>query len=209
MSAAVDGGRRAGTVSRFRSAALAAAVVVVFGACDDQIKRVPIFKTMSWQPSVEAYEPDSTLRTPVAGTTPIDGQRTYDLVAADAVLSSPIAGTAAEVARGAELFGQFCTPCHGSAGAGDGSVVGPNRIPDIPLLNLRSELTRSYSDGYLWGLITNGRGLMPSYRRIPQHDRWYIVAHLRQLQADAVAAGEIPPLDAGATAGSASTGGGR
>ena len=85
----MDGSRRAGTASRLRAAAMAATVVVVLGACDDQIKRVPIFKTMSWQVSVEAYEPDSTLRTRVPGTMPIDGQRTYDLLSADAALSSP------------------------------------------------------------------------------------------------------------------------
>ena len=33
--------------------------------------------------------------------------------------------------------------------------------------------------------ITNGRGLMPSYRRIPAGERWYIVDYLRQLQRNA------------------------
>ena len=48
-----------------------------------------------------------------------------------------------------------------------------------------------YSDGYLWGMIANGRGLMPSYRRIPTYDRWQIVAYVRQLQRDyAAAAGD-------------------
>ena len=177
-----------------RACALALLITTALSGCDDQIKRVPIFKTMSWQSSVEAFE--EAPRTRVSGTMPIDGERTYDLLMADSVLMSPISGTEPELALGAELFQQFCAPCHGSSGAGDGSVVGPNRIPDIPLLNLRSVLTRSYSDGYLWGMITNGRGLMPSYRRIPAHERWYIVAYLRQLQDDAVVAGEIPPLDA-------------
>lgn len=159
------------------------------GACDDQIKhiekRTPLFSTMSWQRSVEAFEEQARL--PVPGTMPINGQRTYDLMAADTVLSSPIAGTEADMARGEELFGQFCTPCHGVTGAGDGSVVGQNRIPAIPLLNLRGELTRGYTDGYIWGMITNGRGLMPAYPRIPAMDRWYLVAHVRRLQAEAVA----------------------
>jgi mono/diheme cytochrome c family protein len=184
-----------------RACALALLITTTLSGCDDQIKRVPIFKTMSWQSSVEAFE--EAPRTRVPGTMSIDGERTYDLLAADSVLTSPISGTEAELARGAELFQQFCTPCHGSAGAGDGSVVGLNRIPQIPLLNLRSVLTRSYSDGYLWGMITNGRGLMPSYRRIPMYERWYIVAHLRKLQGDAVAAGEIPPLAAPAIDGGA------
>lgn len=174
---------------------LAVAVIVsalALNACDDQIKRVPIFKTMSWQSSVEAFE--EAPRGAVPGTMPIDGRRSYGLFAADTALVSPLLGSDGEVARGAELFRQFCTPCHGASGAGDGSVVGANRIPALPFLNLRSELARGYSDGYLWGMITNGRGLMPSYRRIPADDRWYVVAYVRQLQADAVAAGEIPPL---------------
>jgi mono/diheme cytochrome c family protein len=106
------------------------------------------------------------------------------------MLSNPTSGSAAELAQGAELFAVFCTPCHGPAGQGDGSVVGANRIPDIPLLNVTSDLTRSYSDGYIWGMITNGRGLMPSYRRIPADERWLIVNYVRQLQRDAAAGGD-------------------
>ena len=175
-----------------RLAAVVVCSALALSACDDQIKRVPLFKTMSWQASVEAFE--EAPRGAVPGTMPIDGERTYGLMAADTAMTSPLTGGDGEVARGAELFRQFCAPCHGASGAGDGSVVGPNRIPALPFLNLRSELARGYSDGYLWGMITNGRGLMPSYRRIPAHDRWYVVEYIRSIQADAVAAGEIPPL---------------
>ena len=185
---------------------------LVAGACDDQIKhleqRTPFFNTMSWQPSVEAFE--ERARTPVPGTMPIDGEPTYDLMAADSMLVSPISGTEADLARGAELYRQFCTPCHGVTGAGDGSVVGQNRIPNIPLLNIRGELTRGYTDGYIWGMIANGRGLMPPYRRIPAMDRWYLVAYVRQLQAEAmaeeVAAAEAEAAAAEAAEGEAATG---
>ena len=174
---------------RARTAAAALLTALAAGACDDQIKhieqRTPLFNTMSWQRSVEAFEEQARL--PVPGTMPVGGRRSYDLMAADTMLASPIAGTGADLARGEELFGQFCTPCHGVTGAGDGPVVGQNRIPDIPLLNIRGELTRGYTDGYLWGMITNGRGLMPAYPRIPDMDRWYLVAHVRRLQAEAMA----------------------
>ncbi len=185
---------------------LAAAVVLsatLFGACDNELKRIEkrfgVVATMSWQDSYEAFE--EAPRGAVPGTMPIDGVRTYGLFEADSVMVSPLAGTDREIAQGAVLFGQFCAPCHGVSGAGDGSVVGPNRIPELPFLNLRSELARGYSDGYLWGMITNGRGLMPSYRRIPADDRWYVVEYVRKLQADAVAAGEIPPLPGAEPAG--------
>lgn len=162
---------------------LAALVAMSLAGCDDQIKRVPIFSTMSIQPSVEAFEQPP--RTPVPGTLPIDGEVAYGLLEADTMLVSPTSGSAAELARGEELYGQFCIVCHGPAGAGDGSVVGPNRIPDIPLLNLLTPQAAAYSDGYIWGMITNGRGVMPSYKRIPAQERWYVVDYVRQLQRNA------------------------
>jgi len=170
-----------------RRAFLAALTATALAACDDQIKYVPIFSTMSTQPSVEAFE--EAPRTRVAGTVAIDDERTYSLLEADTAMINPTTGSTAELARGEEMFHTFCRPCHGPAGLGDGTVVGPNRIPPLPLLNLTSALTRSYSDGYIWGMITNGRGLMPSYRRIPADERWLVVDFVRKLQRDAAAGG--------------------
>jgi len=177
-----------------RRALVVAAVAVSLGACDDQIKYIPIFSTMSTQPSVEAFE-EAAPRTAVPGTMPIDGERAYTLLEADSALSNPLAGTEAELARGERLFQTFCAPCHGAGGVGDGSVVGPNRIPPLPLLDITSARTANYSDGYLWGMITNGRGLMPSYRRIPAAERWVIVSRVRELQRSA---GNAPAESAGA-----------
>jgi mono/diheme cytochrome c family protein len=171
-----------------RRAALALIATVSLGACDDQIKYVPVFSTMSEQPSLEPYE--AAGRTRVPGTLAIDAEREYDLFAADSLLTNPTTGTAAELARGQETFNIFCTPCHGEAGLGDGTVVGPNRIPPLPTLNITSALTQSYSDGYIWGMITNGRGLMPSYRRIPADERWLVVNYVRQLQRNAAGGGQ-------------------
>jgi hypothetical protein len=39
-----------------------------------------------------------------------------------------------------------------------------------------------YTDGYLFAIMRNGRGLMPSYNRIEEPDRWDIVNYLRSLQ---------------------------
>ncbi len=200
--------------ARWSRTVAALALAGTLAACDDQIKYVPVFSTMSKQPSVEAFE--EAPRTPVPGTMAVDGQPSYDLIVADTAARNPLAGTAADVERGAELFGYFCTPCHGPEGAGDGSVTGPNRIPTVdqlPTLNLLTQQARDYSDGYLWGMITNGRGLMPAYRRIPSQDRWYIVTHVRDLQRASPVAGAgggegaASPGDAG-TASPAGQGGG-
>jgi hypothetical protein len=39
------------------------------------------------------------------------------------------------------------------------------------------------SDGYIYGIIRNGRGVMPSYNRIEEADRWDVVNYVRTLQA--------------------------
>jgi len=167
---------------RLLLAVLAAGAVA---ACDDQIKYFPVFATMSTQPSIEAYEAAPRQRVP--GTMAVDDIRHLDLLAADSLLTNPTAGTPEELAQGQVLFGQFCVPCHGQGGLGDGLVVGPNRMPALPTMNITSALTQGYSDGYIWGMITNGRGVMPSYRRIPPDERWLLVNYVRQLQRNAVA----------------------
>jgi hypothetical protein len=59
-------------------------------------------------------------------------------------------------------------------------------------INIVGDVTRARSDGYLFGMMRNGRGLMPTYNRIEETDRWDVVNYLRALQSGAqVAAGEI------------------
>jgi mono/diheme cytochrome c family protein len=184
-----------------RSAPIAVLALAVAGAaCDDQIKYVPIFSTMTEQPSIEAYE--RAALTPPAGAVALGSERSYTLAEADS-LSSPLAPEAVDLALGEQSFLTFCSVCHGTDARGRGPVVGPNRIPDIPTLNLHSDQARGYSDGYIWGMITNGRGLMPSYRRIPVEERWQVVAYVRALQA-----GLVEPVepDAGTAAGGGSEG---
>jgi hypothetical protein len=48
-----------------------------------------------------------------------------------------------------------------------------------PLIGASAE---SRSDGYIWGIMRNGRGAMPSYNRIEELDRWDVVNYIRGLQ---------------------------
>jgi mono/diheme cytochrome c family protein len=181
---------------------LAAAVVLLAGlaGCDDQVKYVPWFSTMYRQSSVETYEEPGRL--PPEGAVPLGSSRRVPLDQADA-LSNPLTGQALDPAaagRGQTLYLQYCIVCHGPTGAGDGPVVGPNRLPALPTLNLRSDRARGLTDGYIWGMIANGRGVMPSYGRIPSDDRWYVVNYVRQLQG-----GGAPAAAVGAATGATST----
>jgi hypothetical protein len=65
----------------------------------------------------------------------------------------------------------------------------------VPTPSLHSDKVRTAPDGFIFGVITNGSGLMPSYKwPIPAEDRWAIVAHLRTLQQERIAeSGGAPP----------------
>lgn len=176
--------------SRARTVLLPALAVgltaLAAAACDDQVKYVPWFETMTSQPSIETYEAEPAV--PVPGTVPAGARRHLDLLAADTLLQNPLGAGTGDLERGEILYRQFCIMCHGESGAGDGPVVGPNRLPPLPTLNLLSERAVGLSDGYIYGMIANGRGVMPSYRRVPHEDRWYLVEFVRELQTNAPAA---------------------
>ncbi len=71
-----------------------------------------------------------------------------------------------------------CAVCHGPLGHGDG----PATKYGMAGINLTLDVTKNRTDGYIFGMIRNGRGLMPTYNRIEEPDRWDIVNYLRSLQ---------------------------
>jgi len=121
----------------------------------------------------------------VPGTVAIGELQTDDVLATgkDAagnfVTSSPLEATPAMLARGAERYAIYCTPCHRASGDGQGILFKRG----IATANLHDERLRTMPDGELFNTITNGLGLMPAYSYpIPVEDRWAIVAHVRELQ---------------------------
>lgn len=95
-------------------------------------------------------------------------------------LVNPVPVTEASITRGEELFLRFCAPCHGPNGMGATGYIIPAGFPPFPLV---SDRVRGFTDGYIYGMIRMGRGLMPSYgHRISHFDRWNVVNYLRVLQ---------------------------
>ncbi|MGH6992113.1 MAG: c-type cytochrome [Caulobacteraceae bacterium] len=89
--------------------------------------------------------------------------------------------TPALLARGAERYEIFCTPCHGRTGRGDGTVVARG-FPAPP--DFHGPGLEAASDQHLYDVITNGFGAMYDFgSRIAPSDRWAIVAYIRALQA--------------------------
>lgn len=177
-----------------RSVRLVATVAVLLGTtgCDNIVKYIDVFAAMVDGPAIETYE--SPPVPPPEGAVPVKGlSPDFTLAVADTTsrLRNPLTGTEAEIERGRDLYTTYCFVCHGPAGQGRGPAVNydgeenaanNDRFPFIPALNLAEGTGPGLSDGYIWGMIENGRGMMPSYRRVDDRDRWYIVEYVRELQ---------------------------
>lgn len=95
-------------------------------------------------------------------------------------LENPVPVTEESITRGEELFLRFCAPCHGPNGMGVTGYIISAGYPPYPLI---SDRVLGFTDGYIYGMIRMGRGLMPAYgHRITHFDRWNIVNYLRVLQ---------------------------
>jgi mono/diheme cytochrome c family protein len=150
---------------------------------------LPVLSTM--RRSI-TYDPYELPRLPAANSVPFSTPNgdtpapfaQAQLDSAAATLTNPFAGRtdAALLARGQLMYHNQCFACHGPQGAGNGPVVGGGKFPFAPAIN--GAATAGRSDGYIYGVMTVGRGLMPPYgEKITHQDRWAVVAYVRQLQA--------------------------
>lgn len=152
-------------------------------------------KVKAYQPS--AFYPDGLgMRDPPEGTVPYHGLADPTVetgLGADGkpLAVSPVPLDPALVARGREKFEINCAACHGLLGDGDSQVALNMSLRRPPSLHLY----RDRPDGYIFQVISNGFGLMPSYARsISVHDRWAVVAYVRALQLSQHAAvDQLPP----------------
>jgi mono/diheme cytochrome c family protein len=96
-------------------------------------------------------------------------------------LPNPVAPDDRSLLNGRKYFQINCAVCHGDAGDGNTPMKQLNPMYGFPP-SLLTDQARARSDGYIWGMIRNGRGLMPPYNRIEEPDRWDVVNYVRGLQ---------------------------
>jgi mono/diheme cytochrome c family protein len=94
---------------------------------------------------------------------------------------NPVPADARSLSNGHKYYAINCAVCHGYEGKGDGAAT-KYGMPGIGIATPGANAAVNLSDGYIWGMIRNGRGLMPSYNRIEELDRWDVVNYLRGLQ---------------------------
>jgi mono/diheme cytochrome c family protein len=183
-------------MSRGKRAALTLALIAGLAGCRQQ---------MANQPRYDPYEPSDffadgmSARPRLAGTV-ARGEAGVDPYFETGKINGqegdafPFPVTADVMQRGHERFDIYCSECHGRLGDGNGMIPsrGYRRPPSY-----HTETLRAAKVGHFFDVMTNGFGVMPSYRTmIPPSDRWAIVAYIRALQLSQNAMiDEIPPED--------------
>lgn len=202
----VDDSRGARRTTPLRMLALGTFLLVGATGCTDWAGydldsfwgKIPVLSTLRHSVTYDPYEMP---RLPAEHSVPVENPNgdvpahfaQTQLDSVGAVLHSPFATTAdaAVLARGAAVFEAQCSACHGPEGAGNGPVVGPGKFPFAPPIN--GAATAARSDGYIYGVIAVGRGLMPPYgEKIAHLDRWAVVAYVRQLERRAAPPAAAP-----------------
>lgn len=147
----------------------------------DMMDQISI-KSQDWDPKQKELSP---LRIPPEGTVP-RGHTPYPFkgqpLKASRGFKNPFPKASAEMmSLGRKHYENFCALCHGSDGSGKGRIA--------PFMSLRppsllSERAKSFTDGEIFHIISEGKGVMGSHRaQIPQsEDIWAVVNYIRSLQ---------------------------
>jgi len=131
-----------------------------------------------------------TLQPPEAGSIPRGYLPAHfratpeDAIRAGDTLENPFAANdVAVLSRGKMVFLNFCVPCHGRAGKGDGLVV-QRGYPAPP--SLLADHARKIKDGQIFHILSYGQKNMPSYAaQLSREDRWRAILYVRSLQNQA------------------------
>ncbi len=135
---------------------------------------------MMYQPSIKPYEeplpyPDLSVTNKGIRVDPIVPREVFEEMTVNPVIPDD-----ASMEKAAMLFKNFCAPCHGPEGKGDGPVVKKGFYP----VNLTAPQTQDRTDGYIYAYIRfGGKVMMPSYREsVSERDAWDLVNYVRKLQ---------------------------
>jgi mono/diheme cytochrome c family protein len=94
-------------------------------------------------------------------------------------LVNPIPVSKASLELGQQKYDTYCSPCHDYHGTGNSRLRG--QFPNPP--SLHSEKVRTWSDGRIYAVITEGQNVMPTYStQLNPDERWAVINYVRALQ---------------------------
>lgn len=97
---------------------------------------------------------------------------------ASASLKNPVASSPVVLAEAKTLYNINCTPCHGDAGKGDGTIVADGKFPPPPAYD--SDRIKTTPDGKLFYSIRYGKNLMGAYGTVLSPKQiWTVIHYIR------------------------------
>jgi mono/diheme cytochrome c family protein len=96
-------------------------------------------------------------------------------------LKNPIELTPENLEKGKAVYTKFCTPCHGDAGDGNGSIVANGKFPS-PGKYWDKVSANGLNDGKMFHSITYGKNLMGQHAsQINKEERWLVIHYINDL----------------------------
>ncbi len=106
---------------------------------------------------------------------------------------NPLAPSEEVLNKGEKIFRLLCVACHGQDGKGD---PGMRETLNPPPADLTSVRVQQQTDGAIFWKISEGRGMMASYKNmLSEEERWALVHYIRQLGKEASASGKTAEHD--------------
>lgn len=185
------------TVNRLMRRAALLALPLALVACDPN----DWLTDMQQQPSVgtwQKFSSDSLLgettpfrgmpqgSVPVTGVTLASWEVSYAALPGTldsmSYLENPVPADARSLENGRKHYQINCAVCHGIAADAQTPLREVNVVMGSLTPSLLAPAAVNRTDGYYWGIIRNGRGMMASVNRIPEQERWDVINYIRGLQ---------------------------
>jgi len=94
-------------------------------------------------------------------------------------MKNPVTSDSAMHENAKILYTNYCSPCHGANGNGDGYAGG--KLDPKPAVHT-SPFVKSESDGSLYYKMSEGKKVMPAYKVVlTENERWELVNYIRTL----------------------------
>jgi len=107
------------------------------------------------------------------------GQTPWVAPASEKAKRSPGAADPKAIEIGRSVARANCVPCHGESFKGNGpAAIALNPKP----ADWTSPRIHDQTDGELLWKISTGRGAMPSWKQLPERERWALVRFIRTLK---------------------------
>ena len=170
-------------------------------SCGNDGRGYEYMPNMYRSPSLETYGKNTVFRDSLNARKPVEGTiargylKTFNYdpslegyLLAGIEAKNPLETNTENFDDGKALYGMFCKHCHGSNGAGGGSITHPI-YSAVPHYNDTKQIRRSgatmseLTPGHLFHAITYGLNAMgPHSSQITETERWKIVLYVQELQ---------------------------